>query len=330
MRVGRGSTWLHLARTIPRSDLGVHLDGFIAVVAHTAVVGASADAPVTGVKADVIAAAHAAAEVALRLVKAGKTNYEVTAAMTRIAEAFGVTPVAGTLSHELKQFVIDGDRVIVLRDDPEAKVEEFTFTPHAAFALDFCFTNGKRAVRCPAQTTARRSDVRRTPRVRRLLYCQCHVHGTLTPRHNRSLNQQCRAAAGEGKTRESGTRTTVFKRLVDNNYNLKSKVSRAFLHEVHSRCAALPFTLRSLAPHLEKGEVGVRAGVLEPTQHGMLQPYPVIEEREGVFVAHVKVTALMLTGGTLKVTGLDVPAYVRSEKTCECRKASGTARSLRH
>ena len=127
---------------VVKVDLGVHLDGFIAVVAHTAVVGASAAAPVTGAKADVIAAAHAAAEVALRLVKAGETNATVTAAIARVAEAFGVTPVAGVLSHELKQFLIDGPRVIAQKDDPEARVEEFKFAPHEAFALDVCFSTG--------------------------------------------------------------------------------------------------------------------------------------------------------------------------------------------
>ena len=44
-------------------DLGAHIDGFIAVVAHTWVLGASAEAPVTGRKADVIMAAHLARSV---------------------------------------------------------------------------------------------------------------------------------------------------------------------------------------------------------------------------------------------------------------------------
>uniref|UniRef100_A0A8B9HUQ4 Peptidase M24 domain-containing protein n=1 Tax=Astyanax mexicanus TaxID=7994 RepID=A0A8B9HUQ4_ASTMX len=52
-------------------DLGVHVDGFISNVAHSFVVGASKDAPVTGRKADVIKAAHLCAEAALRLVKPG-------------------------------------------------------------------------------------------------------------------------------------------------------------------------------------------------------------------------------------------------------------------
>lgn len=49
-------------------DLGAHIDGFIAVVAHTLVVG---EGKVTGKKADVLLAAHYAAEAALRLVRPG-------------------------------------------------------------------------------------------------------------------------------------------------------------------------------------------------------------------------------------------------------------------
>ncbi len=51
--------------------MGAHIDGFIAVLAHTVVVGASKDNKVTGKKADVVLAAYLASEVALRLVKPG-------------------------------------------------------------------------------------------------------------------------------------------------------------------------------------------------------------------------------------------------------------------
>jgi curved DNA binding protein len=50
-------------------DMGCHIDGFIAVVAHTHVIH---DGAVTGKAADVLAAANTAAEVALRLVRPGK------------------------------------------------------------------------------------------------------------------------------------------------------------------------------------------------------------------------------------------------------------------
>lgn len=56
------------------SDMGAHIDGFIAVAALTVVVGSSQrNEKITGRKADVILAAHWALQAALRLLKAGNS-----------------------------------------------------------------------------------------------------------------------------------------------------------------------------------------------------------------------------------------------------------------
>ena len=68
--------------------MGAHIDGFIAVVAHTVVVGATVDNPVTGDKADALMAAHLASEAALRLVKPGNETYEITETVSKVGEAF--------------------------------------------------------------------------------------------------------------------------------------------------------------------------------------------------------------------------------------------------
>lgn len=60
----KSKTWLLFC-----SDMGCHIDGFIAVVAHTHVLQGG---PITGRAAHVLAAANTAAEVALRLVRPGK------------------------------------------------------------------------------------------------------------------------------------------------------------------------------------------------------------------------------------------------------------------
>lgn len=52
-------------------DLGAHIDGFIAVAAHTVIVGSSSGKKVTGRQADVTLAAYWAVQAALRLLKAG-------------------------------------------------------------------------------------------------------------------------------------------------------------------------------------------------------------------------------------------------------------------
>lgn len=62
--------------------MGCHIDGFIAVVAHTHVLQ---EGPITGRAADVIAAANTAAEVALRLVRPGrKVKYILFGGLTLI------------------------------------------------------------------------------------------------------------------------------------------------------------------------------------------------------------------------------------------------------
>ena len=84
----------------------MHIDGYAAMVAHTIVVGeagAPPAAPVTGPRADVMAAAYTCAEAAVRLIKPGNTNAMVTEAIAAIAGAYGVTPVQGVLMHEMKQ-----------------------------------------------------------------------------------------------------------------------------------------------------------------------------------------------------------------------------------
>ena len=69
-------------------ELGAHIDGLIALVGHSLVVGASQDNVVTGRKADVMMAAHLASEAALRLFRPGNTNVQVTDNIVKIAGAF--------------------------------------------------------------------------------------------------------------------------------------------------------------------------------------------------------------------------------------------------
>lgn len=62
---------------VVKIDLGVHVDGYIGVVAHTHLCSAG-DAPATGRKADVMMAAWTATELAHRMFKEGAKNTEIT------------------------------------------------------------------------------------------------------------------------------------------------------------------------------------------------------------------------------------------------------------
>jgi len=128
-------------------DLGCQIDGFIAVVAHTLKVFAQdtpkADRIVTGRQADVLMAAHTAAECALRLMKPGNTNTRVSEIIGKVAAEFKCNPVQGVISHQMLRNVIDGKRVILNKPDIENKVDEIEFEPAEVFAVDIVMSTGE-------------------------------------------------------------------------------------------------------------------------------------------------------------------------------------------
>lgn len=253
------------AGDLVKVDVGVHMDNFIAVVAGTGVVAGEGGAvAVTGKRADLLTAAYAAAEAALRTIKPGAKNSDVTRVVGEVAEAYGVTPLAGVLMHEMKQAIIDGHNVILLRgDDADARVEEVTFEPFQVWSIDVMMSTG------------------------------------------------------EGKPRETGTRTTVYKLALDATYAPKLKASRYVVSEVTRKSPYMPFTVRSLGSDAGEARKVSEAllGVADCAKHGVIHPYPVLYEKAGCDVAHVKFTALLLPGGTLKVAGNSLPDYVRSDKS---------------
>ena len=82
-------------------------------MAHTIVVQSDLKAPVTGKKGEVILAAYKAAQAALRLIKPGNFNNQVTDVIQKVCNSYEVNPVEGVLSHDLKKHLIDGNKVII-------------------------------------------------------------------------------------------------------------------------------------------------------------------------------------------------------------------------
>jgi methionine aminopeptidase len=64
-----------------RSDLGAHVDGYVALVATTVVIG---ETEVTGKKADAIQAAKVASDAIIRLLQPGKKNSELTPLIEKV------------------------------------------------------------------------------------------------------------------------------------------------------------------------------------------------------------------------------------------------------
>jgi len=238
---------------VVKIDLGAHFDGFISTAACTVVASTTPNA-VTGRKADVICAAHFAAEAAHRLLVPGKKNTQVTEVINKIASEFKVNCVEGVLSHQMKRFVIDGNQVIISKATTENKVEEFDFEVDQVYAIDIVMSTG------------------------------------------------------EGKTKESEARTTVFKRALDQNYSPKMKASQYLLKEVNTKCPTFPFTIRAF------DETRAKLGVTECLKHDLFHLYPVLIEKPGEYVAQFKFTVLIQANGTKRLNHFNLPTVTSEYK----------------
>ncbi|KAL3756993.1 hypothetical protein ACHAWU_007020 [Discostella pseudostelligera] len=257
------------AGDIVKLDLGCHIDGYIAVAAHTLIVsedpagGEPTPESVDPSMGNVAVAAYTAMLAAAASITAGASNVSVTEAVKRVADAYGVRALASVRMHQMKRFVIDGVKEVALREPTaeeleagEEKASPCTFEQGEVYAVDVAMSTG------------------------------------------------------EGRPRPSNLRTTVFRRNAEANYRLKIKNSRALLSEVDKRFPALPFTLADF-----DDERGARMGVTECLAHGLLTPYPVLHEQRDAYVAHFKCTVLLLPSGSVRVTGLELPTYFKTDKT---------------
>jgi curved DNA binding protein len=187
-------------------DLGVHIDGYLAVVAHTFVVGATAENPATGKKADLVIAAHKAAQLAGRLI-ATSSSSSITEALAAVAADFKVTPVLGVLSHNISRFLIDGENVILNAAGPEHKGTDFTATPGQVFALDVVLSSGDGK---PCRSDERTTIYKRTAATPSLkLNAARHLRGEADKLHKHfpfSLNaiQVRNSLLGVGECERSG------------------------------------------------------------------------------------------------------------------------------
>lgn len=253
-------------------DLGCHIDGYISVAAHTVVVPESADGtPPKDIPADlgnVAVAAYNTMLVAAHALKAGAKNSDVTVAVERITNAYGVYPISFVRMHQMKRFIIDGVKEVALKE----------YVPDAE----------------PSQQQEQVND-----RVPPCEFEQAEVYAI-----------DVALSTGDGKARPGELRTTVFKRNVEVNYRLKMKSSRNLLSDVDRKYPTLPFTTRNFSD-----ERTAKMGVTECVTHGLLIPYPSLHEKPGTHVAHFKCTVLLLPSGTVRISGLELPDYFKTEKT---------------
>ncbi|VDP24943.1 unnamed protein product [Schistosoma margrebowiei] len=237
-------------------DVGAHIDGYAAIVGHTFVVGASQDNKITGRKADVILAAHAAAEAVIRLLKPGVENLKASEIVSKTVTDFNCHAVEGMQCHQMKKLVYDAEKNIVFSPTEEQKktVEKCTFDINDVWNVDII------------------------------------------------------VSTGDGRPREHRARTTLFKKN-ETLYQLKMKAARQLYSEITNRFLAYPFSLRAFDDVKR-----ARLGICECIKHGVIEPLPVVCEKDDEFVAQFRFTVLLMPNGPMKVTGLTFdPSLYKSE-----------------
>jgi len=81
-------------------------------------------------------------------------NKDVTEAIQKVAAAYDCKIVEGVLSHQLKQFVIDGNKVILSVSNPDTRVDDAEFEENEVYAVDIVTSTGDGRVTCTAKFTS--------------------------------------------------------------------------------------------------------------------------------------------------------------------------------
>ena len=128
--------------------VGVHLDGFPVIHAETVHLSSTT----TGLAADLIRAAYEASQLAMRTVKVGAKNWDVSEVVEKVAKDYGCTSVEGMLSCQHEQNVPDGKKRILLGPTPELRRdhETVTFEEGEVWGVDVLVVTGSEGkVRSP-------------------------------------------------------------------------------------------------------------------------------------------------------------------------------------
>jgi methionine aminopeptidase len=184
--------------------------------------------------------------------------------------------VEGVLSHQLKQFVIDGNKVVLSVSNADTKVDDAEFEENEVYAIDIVTSTGEGKV----------SDS---------VICICCSFFSLFDHVFVEYSWQPKLLDEK--------QTTIYKRAVDKNYHLKMKASRFIFSEISQKFPIMPFTARFVTAqrflifevfyfccvlkhelmncYRALEEKRARLGLVECMNHELLQPYPVLHEKPG-------------------------------------------------
>merc|ERR1712109_345364 len=143
--------------------------------------------------------------IALRLVKPGNNNNQVTEVVEKVAAEFNCTAVEGMLSHQLQQNIIDGEKTII-QNPNEAQRKDHAkcdFEQHEVYAVDILISTGDgKAKEHETRTTVyKRTDLTYALKMNtsRAFYSEVCNKFTMMPFTLRALEDGKKARLGVGE-----------------------------------------------------------------------------------------------------------------------------------
>ena len=131
-------------------------------------------------------------------------------------------------------------------------------------------------------------------------------------------------STGEGKPKETGIKTNVYKRALETTYKLRTDSGRRLLSVVENNFYSFPFTFNvfdkeeniKLKSSISNLKTTMKLGLNECTKYELLHGYPVLTEKNGDIVAQFKYTIAVREEGPVVVCGLplDVSKFTSEKK----------------
>ena len=134
-------------------------------------------------------------------------------------------------------------------------------------------------------------------------------------------------STGEGKPKETGIKTNVYKRALETTYKLRTDSGRRLLSVVESNFYSFPFTFNvfdkeeniKLKTPISNLKTTMKLGLNECTKYELLHGYPVLSEKKGDIVAQFKYTIAVREEGPVVICGLplDVNKFTTDKKVTD-------------
>ena len=206
---------------VVKIQLGAQIDGYPSVCAETVIVGASADKPASGRAADVVRAAHVAADVAIRMLRPGTLNHDISKTVELALKDFDVRAVSSIQTNQFGKDEIDGKKKISIGGDASSRPDAQKLEENEVYGVDIAVTtspDGKTKTDGSQTTIFRKTNATYLLKMAtsRKVFSEIQKKAGAFPFNLRSLEDEKRARMGVQECANHGL-VTPFEVLVDSS-----------------------------------------------------------------------------------------------------------------